>query len=47
MIKRGKAKFEKENVYLRKYFKEYGPSKFKLLVKEKQLALLELEDVKK
>jgi len=46
-IQRGQAKFEKENVYLRKYFKEYGPSKFKLLAKEKQLALLELEDAKK
>jgi hypothetical protein len=34
-IQRGRAKFEKENAYLRKYFKEFGPTKFKLLAKEK------------
>ena len=46
-IKRGQAKFEKENLYLRKYFKEYGPTKFKLMQRERQLATLELEETRK
>ena len=28
----------KENAFLKKYFKDFGPTKFKILIKEKELA---------
>jgi hypothetical protein len=32
---------------LKKYFKDFGPTKLKILQKEKQVAELELEELKK
>lgn len=37
-IRKTNAQTNKENVFLKKYFKDYGPTRFKLIIKEKELA---------
>ena len=37
-VRKTNAQAIKENVFLKKYFKDYGPTRFKLIIKEKELA---------
>ena len=46
-IQKHTGNHQKENSYLKKYFKDFGPTKLKILQKEKQVAELELEELKK